>query len=77
MDFNVDFSSIDFSSEIAYIALLFGLFIVPRILQQWGIPTAISAFALGAGVSMGLGLFRGDETVSLLSTLGIVSLAAN
>jgi len=74
MDFNVDFSSIDFSSEIAYIALLFGLFIVPRILQQWGIPTAISAFALGAGVSMGLGLFRGDETVSLLSTLGIVSL---
>jgi Kef-type K+ transport system membrane component KefB len=74
MDLNLDFSSIDFSSEIAYVALLFGLFIVPRILQQWGIPTAITAFALGAAVSMGFGLFRGDETVSLLSTLGIVAL---
>jgi Kef-type K+ transport system membrane component KefB len=74
MGLNLDFSSIDLTNEIAYVALLFGLFIVPRILQRWGFPTAITAFALGAAASMGLGLFRGDETISLLSTLGIVSL---
>lgn len=74
MELDLDFSAIDFSSEIAYVALLFGLFIVPRILQRWGIPTAITAFALGAGASMGLGLFHGDGTISLLSTLGIVAL---
>jgi Kef-type K+ transport system membrane component KefB len=74
MGLNLDFSSIDLTNEIAYVALLFGLFIVPRILQRWGFPTAVTAFALGAVASMGLGLFRGDETISLLSTLGIVSL---
>lgn len=74
MDFDLDLSSIDFTSEIAYVVLLFGLFIVPRILQRWGIPTAITAFAIGAGMGMGLGLFHGDDTIALLSTLGIVSL---
>ncbi len=71
---DLDFSSIDLTSEIAYVGLLFGLFVVPRILQRWGVPTAITAFALGAAASLGLGLFHGDETISLLSTLGIVSL---
>jgi len=74
MDFQLDLSSIDFSSEIAYVMLLFGLFIVPRVLQRWKVPTAITAFAIGAGMGMGLGLFHGDETIALLSTLGIVSL---
>ena len=71
---DLDFSSINLTSEIAYVGLLFGLFVVPRILQRWGVPTAITAFALGAAASLGLGLFHGDETISLLSTLGIVSL---
>jgi Kef-type K+ transport system membrane component KefB len=74
MDVNLDLSSIDLTSEIAYIALLFGLFVVPRILQRWGVPTAITAFAIGAAASLGFGLFHGDETISLLATLGIVSL---
>jgi Kef-type K+ transport system membrane component KefB len=74
MGLNLDFSSIDLTNEIAYVALLFGLFIVPRILQRWGIPTAITAFLLGAGASLGFGLFHGDGTISLLSTLGIVAL---
>ena len=71
---DLDFSTIHFSSEIAYVVLLLGLFIVPRILQRWGLPTAITAFALGAALGTGLGVFRGDETIALLSTLGIVSL---
>ena len=74
MNVNLDLTAIDFSNEIAYVALLFGLFIVPRILQRWGVPTAVTAFALGVGASMGLGLFRHDATIALLSTLGIVSL---
>jgi len=74
MNFDVDLGALDLTSEIAYIALLFGLFIVPRIIQRFGIPAAITAFALGAGASLGFGLFRGDDTVALLATLGIVSL---
>ena len=74
MDFDLDLTTIDFTSEIGYVVLLFGLFIVPRILQRWGIPTAITAFAIGAGMGMGLGVFHEDETIALLSTLGIVSL---
>jgi len=74
MDLPADLSTIDLSNEIAYVALLLGLFIVPRILQRWSVPTAISAFVLGAAVGLGFGLFHGDATVALLSTLGIVSL---
>ncbi len=66
--------SITISDEVAYVILLFGLFIVPRILQRFGIPTAITGFALGAGAGMGFGLFAGDPTVSLLAALGIASL---
>ena len=74
METGFDITTIDFSNEIAYVALLFGLFVVPRILQRFGVPTAITAFALGAVASLGLGLFRSDETVALLATLGIVAL---
>jgi len=74
MDLKLDITSLDLSNEIAYVALLFGLFVVPRILQRWGVPTAITAFLLGAGASLGFGLFHGDDTIALLSTLGIVSL---
>ncbi len=65
---------IDLTSEITYVALLFGLFVVPRLIERFGIPAAITAFGLGAAVGMGLGIFQTDPTVSLLSTLGIVSL---
>ncbi|HRC86707.1 MAG TPA: cation:proton antiporter, partial [Thermoanaerobaculia bacterium] len=61
-------------AELEYVLLLFVLFVVPRLLQRFRIPSAISALALGAAAGMGLGLFRQDSTVNLLSTLGIVSL---
>lgn len=60
--------------EVAYVGLLFVLFVVPRILQRYGIPSAITALAFGGVAGMGFGLLRGDPTVELLSTLGIVSL---
>ncbi|MGH7606556.1 MAG: cation:proton antiporter, partial [Gemmatimonadales bacterium] len=57
-----------------YVLLLFALFVVPRILQRYRLPTAITSLALGALAGLGLGLFAYDRTVLLLSTLGIVSL---
>jgi len=63
-----------FTSELGYVALLFGLFVVPRILQRWRLPTAVTSFALGATAGMGFGLFEHDQTLHLLSTFGIVAL---
>ncbi|HPF28094.1 MAG TPA: cation:proton antiporter [Steroidobacteraceae bacterium] len=62
------------SQDVAYILLLTALFVVPRVLQRWNIPSAVTAFALGAAAGLGLGWFQGDSTVGLLSTLGIVAL---
>lgn len=60
--------------ELSYILLLFGLFVLPRFLQRYRIPSAITSLGLGAVLGMGFGLFQHDPTVELLSTFGIVSL---
>ncbi len=62
------------SSEITYIVLIFVIFIVPKFLQRYRLPAAISGFGLGIFAGLGLGYFRGDATIELLSTLGIVTL---
>ena len=61
-------------TELGYIALVFGLFVVPRVIQLWRIPRAISALAMGALAGIGFHAFHGDSTVSLLATLGISTL---
>lgn len=58
---------------MAYVALLFGLFVVPRVLQRFGIPSAITSILLGVAAGPGLGILQHDPTVAWLSTLGIVS----
>ncbi len=60
--------------ELDYVLLLFALFVVPRMLQRYRLPGAVTSIALGAAAGMGLGLFTEDATVGLLATLGIVSL---
>jgi Kef-type K+ transport system membrane component KefB len=62
------------SPELAYVALLFLLIVLPRILVRWKIPTAITSLALGALSSMSFGVFLADPTVQLLATLGISAL---
>lgn len=62
------------NAEFSYIALLFALFVLPRVLQRWHIPTAITAFGLGVALALTIGMFTHDPTVELLSTFGIVSL---
>jgi Kef-type K+ transport system membrane component KefB len=59
--------------ELSYVALLFGLFVVPKTLQRLRIPGAITSFLLGIGAGA-LGLFAGDPTLGLLAMLGISGL---
>lgn len=59
--------------QLALLALLFALFLVPKMLQRFRIPGAITSLLMGL-VAAGLGLFQDDLTVRLFSTLGIVSL---
>ncbi|HJR36712.1 MAG TPA: cation:proton antiporter [Gemmatimonadales bacterium] len=61
-------------TELGYIVLLFALFVVPRILQRWRLPTAITSLGLGMLAGMGLGVSDADPTLHLLSTFGIVAL---
>jgi len=61
-------------TEYLYLALVVGLFLVPRLLQRFRIPTAITSVALGAFLGIRFHLFAGDTTIPMLATLGIVSL---
>ncbi|HEY3450449.1 MAG TPA: cation:proton antiporter [Myxococcales bacterium] len=62
------------SADLTYLLLIFALFVVPRALQRLRLPSAVSSLGMGAALGLGFGLFLGDPTVHLLSTLGIVSL---
>jgi Kef-type K+ transport system membrane component KefB len=55
------------------VSLLFALFVVPKALQRYRIPGAITSLVMGTGASA-LGWFHGDPTLHLLSTFGIVAL---
>lgn len=59
--------------EARYLLLVVGLFVLPRVLQRWRIPSAVSCLGLGAALGA-LGLFHHDENVPVLATIGIVSL---
>lgn len=61
------------SRDLTYILLLFVLFVVPRFLQRYRLPSAITSLLLGAGATA-LGLFTHDPTIGLLATFGIVAL---
>jgi len=60
-------------SDLRYLLLLFLLLIVPRALQRFRLPAALSCVAFGIAAAA-LGEFDHDHTVALLATLGIVSL---
>jgi Kef-type K+ transport system membrane component KefB len=61
------------SREVLYIALIFGLMVVPRVLQRWRLPAPLTCFALGM-LAAALLPGGGDSTLALLATLGISSL---
>ncbi|HJP85865.1 MAG TPA: cation:proton antiporter [Gemmatimonadaceae bacterium] len=59
--------------QISFIGLLVSLFLLPKMLQRFRIPGAITALLMGFAVSL-IGWFPNDVTIRLFSTLGIVSL---
>ncbi len=62
------------SADIQYLIVVAGLFIVPRMLQRFRLPSAITCVILGAILGMGFGFFSHDPVLPLLATLGIVAL---
>ncbi len=65
---------IPLSPELTYVLLVVGLFIVPRALQRFRLPAAITAVALGGVLGIGFHAFDGDATIELFGTLGIVAM---
>lgn len=63
-----------FTQEIAYLLLIFGLMVIPRMLQRFRIPGPLTSFGLGMVAVVFFGEFSQDATLSLLATLGISSL---
>ena len=59
--------------QLGFIGLLFALFVLPKLLQRFKIPGAITSLLLGIAATS-LGWFHHDPTLNLLSTLGIVAL---
>jgi Kef-type K+ transport system membrane component KefB len=62
-----------FPDDLGFIVLLFVLFVVPKALQRFRIPAAITSLVLGA-LAVNLGWVSENPTISLLATFGIVSL---
>ena len=60
-------------TDLLYIALLFVLFVLPKMLQRYRIPGAITALLMGV-LASSLGLFEHSNTLILLSTFGITAL---
>ncbi len=61
-------------SELGYALLIILLFIVPRLLLRFGIPMALTSFAMGIGTNIAFAFYGENEVIPLFSTLGIISL---
>ena len=62
------------TSEVAYLLLIFGLMVVPRVFQRLRIPAPLTSFGFGMVAAVFLSAFSHDATLALLATLGISSL---
>jgi Kef-type K+ transport system membrane component KefB len=69
-----DFSIPELSPEVTYLLLVFGLFVVPKMLQGFRLPSAVTSLVIGAAIGIGTHAFTNDATIELFSTLGIVAL---
>lgn len=63
-----------FSKELLYIILIFALFVLPRIIQRFHIPTAVTSMILGIAINYWYPQMGDDATINLLAMLGIVAL---
>lgn len=62
------------NQELIYLALIFGLLVVPRALQRFKLPAPLTCLVLGIAAMLWLGERSHDGVVALLATLGISSL---
>ncbi len=62
------------SPEVIYLLLVFGLFVVPKMLQRFRLPSAVTSLVLGTSIGLATHAFADDATIKLFSTLGIVAL---
>ena len=62
------------ADNVAYLALVFSLIVIPRILQRFRLPAPITSFGLGILATAVMGTGIRDTTLSVLATLGISSL---
>ncbi len=62
------------TKETQLVLAVIALFAVPRVLQRFRIPAALSALGLGAVLGIGFHAFHEGATVPLLASFGIVSL---
>lgn len=62
------------TGEVAYLLLIFALFVVPRAVQRLLIPAPLTSFGLGMVAALFVPAFSHDATLELLATLGISSL---
>lgn len=67
-------NDIEVSMELVYILLLLGLFVVPRLLQRFSVPRAVSSMGMGGLLAYLHPELTHDSAVTVFSTLGIVSL---
>ncbi|MGH7638486.1 MAG: cation:proton antiporter [Gemmatimonadaceae bacterium] len=59
--------------DLGFIVLLFVLFVIPKALQRYRVPAAITSLVLGA-LAANLGWVEGSLALRLMSTFGIVAL---
>lgn len=59
--------------DLTYVVLLLALVVVPRALQRYGIPGAVTSLLLGLAAGL-TGVLEMSDTLQLLSTFGIVAL---
>ncbi|MEO5566908.1 MAG: cation:proton antiporter [Gemmatimonadaceae bacterium] len=59
--------------DLTYVVLLFALVVVPKALQRYRIPGAVTSLLLGLAAGL-FGLLEVNDTLRLLSTFGIVAL---
>jgi Kef-type K+ transport system membrane component KefB len=60
-------------TDLTYVVLLFALVVLPKALQRYRIPGAITSLLLGIAAGLA-GYFGPSDAIQLLSTFGIVSL---
>lgn len=59
--------------DLGFMVLLFVLFVIPKMLQRYRIPAAITSLIMGA-LAANLGWVAGNLVLQVMSTLGIVAL---